>query len=130
MTKISNRVKDKLKRRELRHKQTKAEEILWESLRNNKIGIKFRRQYSLEGYVMDFYSPKAKMAIEIDGGQHYEKDGKEYDKVREEIIISAGVKIMRFTNEEVIGDLERVIGIVKDSCNLTPAPLLSKERGV
>jgi len=99
-------------------------------LRNGKLGMKFRRQYSFEKYIIDFYAPSAKLAIEIDGGQHSAKDHREYDKVREEIIISAGVKIIRFTNEEVIGDLERVIGIIKESCNVTPAPLFSKERGV
>jgi len=58
------------RRRKLRGDSTESENILWSALRNNKLGVKFRRQYSVEGYVVDFYGPEKRLAIEIEGSIH------------------------------------------------------------
>lgn len=114
MTKLYNRTVDKEKRRRLRNKMTEAEKILWLYLRNRQInGIKFRRQYSIGGFVIDFYCPTLKLAIEVDGGIHLKEDVKAYDNEREYIIKSLGVQLIRFTNDEIINKLNRTLKIIK-----------------
>jgi len=68
----------------MRKLPTKAEEILWERLRNNKLGFKFRRQQPIENFIPDFYCHKKKLTIELDGAVHYNSESKIYDKVRTE----------------------------------------------
>ena len=65
-----NKPQTKERRQELRNKSTKAEKLIWNLVRNNRLGCKFCRQYSFDNYVVDFYCPKKKLAIEIDGGIH------------------------------------------------------------
>ncbi|MDC0977684.1 endonuclease domain-containing protein [bacterium] len=94
--------------RNLRKKQTKAEEILWQALRNRKLKyLKFRRQHILEGFVVDFYCHKLKLAIELDGYIHIKQ--KEYDKIRQSLIETEGIRFLRFTNEEIINNLDSVL---------------------
>jgi len=86
--------------RRLRKEQTKAEKIVWELLRNRKFKkYKFRRQHVIEGFVLDFYCHELKLGIEIDGGIHLSR--KEYDELRQEVIESKGVYIIRITNNEI-----------------------------
>ncbi|MDD2907156.1 MAG: DUF559 domain-containing protein [Candidatus Gracilibacteria bacterium] len=93
--------------RELRKKGTKEEEILWELLRNKKLnGIKFRRQHPFGRYVADFYSDELKLVIELDGKIH--ENQKEYDEIRDEIIKTYGVNILRIKNEEINNDIEKL----------------------
>jgi len=107
--------------RELRRKQTPAEELLWQHLRNrNLIGKKFLRQHpicvnSIFGrsvyYIPDFYCHEAKLVIEADGPVHLFK--KEYDKNRDEVLTGLGLVILRFTNDEIFNDLGRVLNVIK-----------------
>lgn len=98
------------RRSELRKSQTEVEKALWGKLRNRQLaGIKFYRQYSVGSYILDFYSPKQKLAIELDGGQHAEQDNREYDEIRSEYLRSQGVEVMRFWNNEVIENMEGVL---------------------
>ncbi len=100
----------KERRTELRKNQTEVEKALWDRLRNRQLsGIKFFRQYSVGSYILDFYSPKRKLAIELDGGQHAEHDNREYDEVRSEYLRSQGVEVLRFWNNEVIENMEGVL---------------------
>ncbi len=96
---------------------TIAEKILWQELRNNRLGVKFRRQMPLVfgncHYVADFYCAQKKLIIEIDGGVHNQRGIKEYDRAREEVLKSAGYQIMRFSNQEVKHNLRKVIEIIK-----------------
>lgn len=108
----------KSRRRELRQRQTIEEEILWEELRNNKLGIKFRRQYSVLGYVTDFYCPKYKLAIEVDGSVH--KNRIKYDELRKKTMESFGIKTIRFWGSQVRSDMKSVLGIIE--LYLTPGP--------
>jgi very-short-patch-repair endonuclease len=98
------------RRKQLRKNQTSAENILWTHLRDRKLGIKFKRQYSLSNYVIDFYSPEKLLAIEIDGRIHYFK--KVYDDYREKYLQGFGIKILRFTNDQVINNLPDVLEII------------------
>jgi len=117
MTKLYNRKKDTLKRQLLRARATKAEKILWERIRMKQIkGIKFRRQYSIIGFVLDFYSPELRLAIEIDGGYHQKADQIDYDKARQQLLESLEIKFLRFTNDEILCDISKVIYKIKVSC--------------
>jgi very-short-patch-repair endonuclease len=108
--------------RELRKRQTPAEDLLWEQLRNRKLsGKKFLRQhpicaYSSFGkslyYIPDFYCHEAKLVIEADSPVHLFK--KQYDKNRDEVLAELGLIILRFTNDEIIADLERVLSRIKE----------------
>lgn len=102
-------------RRNLRRQQTIEEEILWEELRNSKLGLRFRRQYGVSEYVVDFYCPKYKLAIEIDGSAH--KGREEYDKLRTEYMKSLRIKIIRFWGGQIRNDLNSVLEVVR--LNLT-----------
>jgi very-short-patch-repair endonuclease len=96
--------------KELRHSQTPAEEFLWKFIRNRKVaGMKFRRQHPLGKYIADFYCYEAKLVIELDGWIHEKADIKDYDKERQEAIEEFGLKVLRFTNEDVFEDLEKII---------------------
>jgi very-short-patch-repair endonuclease len=98
------------RRKELRTKQTEAEEKLWLFIKNKEFhGLKFYRQYSVGGYILDFYCPKARLAIELDGSQHREKETIIYDKDRENYLGASNIKVIRFWNDEIIGDVEKVL---------------------
>ena len=96
--------------KELRKSMTKAEEILWMHLRNNKLnGLKFRRQHPMDIFIADFYCHQKKLIIELDGGIHDTREHKEYDNGRTFELEENGFKILRFRNDEVINDLENVL---------------------
>lgn len=101
------------RRQELRNSATETEQLLWEQLRSEKLGVKFRRQHSIGNYIADFYCPSKKLVIEIDGSQHYTDEGLGYDKVRDEFIESLGIKIIRFSNREILEDMAVVLEKIK-----------------
>ncbi|MGD0590314.1 MAG: endonuclease domain-containing protein [Bacteroidota bacterium] len=110
MSEIFNKHEMKTRRQELRREMTEAEELLWARIRNRQInGCKFRRQYSIGAYVVDFYSPENKIAIEIDGSSHDRADAIEYDKNRQEEIETLGIRVVRFTNKNVLSNLDMII---------------------
>lgn len=106
---IGQRVtKGKVERsRELRRDMTPAEKTLWQELRANKLGVHFRRQQIIAGFVVDFYCHKATLVIEVDGGIHDLQQ--EADAKREKVLREMGLTIVRFGNEEVIQDLPTVV---------------------
>jgi len=98
------------RRKELRRNQTDVEKLLWMKLRNKQIlGEKFFRQYSIGPYISDFYCPKKRLAIEIDGSQHLAEESKEHDEERTKYFASYDIKVIRFWNNEVINNMEGVI---------------------
>ena len=123
----------------LRQRMTPAEKILWQELRNKKLGVKFRRQmpfvFGIYRYVADFYCPQRKLIIEIDGGVHNDPEVKEIDIFREDIFKLSGYKIIRFKNKEVEYTIKGVIERIKEATSpgplrpLPPAPSPSQERG-
>jgi len=103
--------------KELRNRMTFAEKILWVELRNRKLSnLKFRRQHSIMRYILDFYCHQAKLGIELDGKYHEDKAQQLYDKNRTENLALHNIEIIRFTNEEVINDLQSVLLKIKNKC--------------
>ena len=93
--------------RNLRRTQTDAEKKLWSILRNRQLtGVKFRRQFSVGKYILDFYAPEYNLGIEADGGQHYENSGKQRDKIRTRVLSRLGVKILRFSDLDILNNTE------------------------
>jgi very-short-patch-repair endonuclease len=122
---IFNRKETIEKRRQLRANQTEAEKILWSKLRNKQLaGYKFFRQYGIGSYIADFYCPLLKIVIEVDGSQHFSKEGLVYDKEREKIFKDLGIRTIRFSNIDVLNNIEGVYQSIQDQ--LPPAPSLLK----
>lgn len=93
-----------------RRNATPAEDKLWQEVRNRKIkGYKFRRQHPINGFIPDFVCLKEKLIIEIDGGYHNEKEQQEYDEIRAKWLAASNYQMLRFTNEEVLNDIVRVV---------------------
>lgn len=99
----------KPRRQQLREKSTLAEEVLWRKIRNKKLGIKFIRQYSVEGYVIDFYCPEKRLGIELEGEIHELKDVQLYDNYRFKFIEAYNIKIIRFKNSQVLANINDVV---------------------
>src|ERR1035437_1952232 len=97
------------RRKELRNNSTSQEDLLWSKLKNSQIGLKFRRQHSIGGYIVDFYCPSKRLVIEIDGPQHFTKDNKEYDEIRTEFFKGLDIKVLRFTNIEIDTNIYEVL---------------------
>ncbi len=95
--------------KKLRNNPTRAEARMWEYLRKHRIGNKFRRQHPIWIYVADFYCHYLKLVIEIDGDIHSEKEVQEKDDIKERDIRNLGVDVIRFTNVEVICDIDSVL---------------------
>ena len=104
--------KEKLQRaKELRREMTPAEKILWEELRANKLGVYFRRQQVIQGFIVDFYCHKAGLVIEVDGDIHDLQ--KEEDERREKVLSALGLRVVRFRNDEVMRNLSAVVGRIR-----------------
>ena len=100
--------------RSFRKNPTKAEALLWDSLRNRRLGYKFRRQYPTDGYIIDFYCPELKICIEIDGQIHKNEEQKKYDWERSRILKEQGISILRFWNSDVLNNLPNVLRSIED----------------
>ena len=110
--------KEKLERaRELRREMTRAENILWEELRRNKLGVHFRRQQVIAGFIVDFYCHELKLIIEVDGLIHEEDKYKRKDEIRDDYLTKRGYTIIRYWNEEIQFDIEKVIDSIKQHSN-------------
>ena len=127
--------KSKDSSRKLRNAMTKEEKCLWERIRNNHLGPTFYRQKPVGDYIVDFYCPKAKLVIEVDGAQHFTAEGIEYDKVRDEIIYNLGFKVLRFSNSEVTDKIDKVvekiigeISLSREKISLSPS-LRKRDKG-
>jgi very-short-patch-repair endonuclease len=122
---IFNCKESKEKRCALRKNLTEAEKTLWKKLRGKRLeGLKFFRQYGIGAYIADFYCPQRKLVIEVDGGQHFSEEGKDYDAQREHYMNSLGIYTLRFSNLDILKNLdgtwERIIQKVKE-LPLTPS---------
>ena len=104
--------------RTLRKNQTPQEAKMWKILRNFQIqGLKFRRQYPIGNYIIDFVCKEIKLIIEIDGGQHNEPNNIEYDKTRTEFLESKGYKVIRFWNCDIDSNIEGVYQRISEEIN-------------
>jgi very-short-patch-repair endonuclease len=97
----------------LRRTPTEAEKILWTHLRAHRFfGVGFRRQHAIGPYVVDFCSPRKKIVIEVDGGQH--SDQEEYDNARTEFLRGNGYLVLRFWNNEVMSNIDGVLYVISE----------------
>ncbi len=99
----------------LRSNMTVAEKIVWDVLKNKKLGVKFRRQHSLGRYVLDFYCHEIGLVIELDGKYHEIENQKVLDKDRDKALEISGLKVIRFKDEDVMERMDMVISKIK-SC--------------
>ena len=105
--------------RNLRKRQTSAEDLLWEALRKRRTGgLKFRRQHPVAGtmYVADFCCYEARLLVELDGGIHWQQLAQ--DKGRQEELEQLGYQVLRFSNEQVSGDLKSVLAEILAAANV------------
>lgn len=117
--------------RQMRHEPTEAEVVLWEALRAGRLeGRRFRRQHAIDRFIVDFYCPAALLVIELDGPIHAQTH--EQDVLRQTILESLGVRVLRFTNDEVLerldGVLERIDEAVEEP-HPPASPLHEKDHG-
>ena len=110
---------DLLKRfsKDNRRYATEAESILWNLLRGKQLGVRFRRQHPVEGYIPDFICLPCKLIIEVDGGYHYLEGQPISDEERTVYLEAKGYHVLRFTNEEVIAAPEKILSLIKDELN-------------
>jgi len=102
-------------RKELRNNSTKAESQLRKALQNSQVeGRKFRRQHSLGNYIVDFYCPKEKLVIELDGEYHKHPVNQEYDRKRTQYLESLGITVLRFENHLVFQQLDMVLHAIRE----------------
>ena len=96
-----NRCSERKKRKALRRAATDAEQRLWQHLRGKQLGMTFRRQYSVDAYVLDFSAPRSKLAIEVDGDSHFTAEAMAYDRERTADLQRFGIEVLRFTNLQI-----------------------------
>ena len=102
--------------RALRSHQTDAEQALWQAIRKKQLnGMQFYRQKPIAGYIADFYCAKAKLVIELDGKGHNAVDAQEYDAIRDNVMASLGLTVLRFSNAEVEANLPDVLVRIVDA---------------
>ncbi len=112
------------KARYLRKNQTEAEELLWQLLRNRQLANKkFRRQHPIrEGFILDFYCHAEKLAVEVDGGYHKSENQQKADAERTGELNQMGIRIIRFTNKQVLEETEKVLKEIRDALVSSPHP--------
>ena len=112
---------------QLRHELTDCERLLWQRLRNRQLGgFKFRRQYPLPPYVLDFYCADLRLAIELDGGQHFSDEALHRDAERNRYLERYGIRVIRFSNREVLGQMPEVLAEILRQAEIAaphPSPL-------
>ena len=103
-------------RKELRSFGTAAEAVLWLSLKNRQIeGVRWRRQFSVGRFILDFYCPECKLGIELDGIQHYSLDGSDYDDRRSRWLeANFGIQILRFENRDIYTSYDNVVEYIRE----------------
>ena len=97
-----------------RRNSTTAENVLWQNIRNKQLGVEFRRQHVIGDFIVDFVCLDKMLVIEVDGGYHTERDQLEDDEIRARILNSLGFKVVRFSNERVLFDLDNVKSDIKN----------------
>jgi very-short-patch-repair endonuclease len=116
MPEILNKLVHRNRRRELRKNQTDAEKKLWNYLcRKQVMNTRFCRQFGIGYYIADFYAQAIRLAIELDGKQHETEEGSEYDAERDDYFNSLNITVLRFKNNDVLINVERVVEVIKEN---------------
>ncbi|OGX87061.1 endonuclease domain-containing protein [Hymenobacter glacialis] len=106
-------------RRTLRNTLTPAEATLWKALKGGQLtGRKFRRQHSAGAYILDFYCPEERLAIELDGAGHYTVSGNQHDAARTAYLNTLGIRVIRFENKLIWSALESVLQTIESKFHL------------
>jgi len=116
---------------------TKSEAVIWKNINHSSLGYKFRRQHGIGKYVVDFYCPKLKLAVEVDGITHGDEKVFEKDVVRDKFLESNGITVRRYSSGVVLNDVENVLDDLYNICNIlnqkrvdasatTPSPSLER----
>ncbi len=114
MGEFYNRKELEQNRKQLRNESTAAEAVLWTRLKGSQLeGRKFRRQYSVENYILDFYCTSEKLAIELDGQAHFTIDGSRHDDDREKVLKKFGIRVLRYENNLIYNSIESVLEDIK-----------------
>ncbi len=114
MSQVFNRHSELETRRALRNSMPPAEVILWERLQRRQVaGAKFRRQHSVEKFVLDFYCPEVRLAIELDGSSHDGEEAAQRDESRQEFIESYGIVFLRFSNQEIYQNIQGIVETIE-----------------
>ena len=98
--------------RVLRRNETMAEKLLWASLSKKQLGVKFRRQHPIDQFIADFYCHAQKLVIEVDGGIHKSREVRENDRLRDKQMLALNLRILRFSNAQVLNELEKVLSVI------------------
>lgn len=106
---IFNPPQSKQARQNLRKNLTEPERLLWLRLRHKQLGVKFRRQHGIGPYIGDFYCAERALVIELDGESHFTDEASQYDERREGFMKDVGIRTLRFTNREVVENMEGVM---------------------
>ena len=114
---LFNRPQQKSIRQRLRREMPIAERILWSVLRGSQIGYKFRRQHGIGPYIVDFYCPQCKLIFELDGDSHYSNSEQQRDVVRDAFVMSKKLRVLRFTNTEILENIDAVFEKIKEALN-------------
>jgi len=116
MQPLHNKIQLKFFRKKLRNKGTSAEAELWKHISNSKLaGRKFRRQHSVGNFIIDFYCPSEKLAVELDGEDHYWQEGIDRDLKKELFLKAHSIRVLRFENKLVFHDINYVLKKIFES---------------
>ncbi len=127
MKKLTYREDLKNKSRELRHNMTREERHLWyDFLKMCQPG--FHRQKPIGIYIADFYCAAAKLVVEIDGSQHFEDNGREYDEERTRYLNNLGIEVIRFSNRDIWQNFNGVCEMIRERIAQKPSPLGKGDR--
>ena len=111
-------------RRKLRSEATPAEEELWKHLRKSQLSEnKFRRQHGAGMFILDFYCPAARLAIELDGSVHDSDEAKKRDVIRDTLLAESNIRVIRFRNEDVFNDIDEVLKKIGEALDSENSPL-------
>ena len=129
MARLFNRPQQLRFRRDLRSQLTHAEAVLWTHLKGSRLdGAKFRRQQGVGVYVLDFYCPAVRLAIELDGAAHDHEDAVARDAAREAWLAAHGIRVIRFVNDDVLRNPEGVLAAIRDALESARATTPARAR--
>jgi very-short-patch-repair endonuclease len=114
MTKHYNKKSEQEKLRLLRNNMTYCEKLVWLHLRKKQLGYRFLRQYSVDHFVLDFYCPELKLAVELDGDIHEIPEQRKYDKSRQKYLEEFGIRFIRIKNEEFLSNPNKAFGRIEN----------------
>jgi len=116
MTKLINDNYKMELRRKLRKTMTKSETVLWKYIKGEQLLVKFRRQVSIQNYIVDFYCPQLKLIVEVDGSTHNEEEVFKKDVERDKILKDLGFEIIRYNSERIFNNLNEVLSDLYTTC--------------